>query len=481
LNVRRAKIVCTLGPATDSAERLRELVEAGMDVARFNLSHGSHEEHSQRYRRVRAAAALAGRNVGVLVDLQGPKIRLGKFDEGPVQLEPGEQFTITTEDVTGDATRSSTTHTGLTADVHPGDRVLIDDGRLALQVEEVKGSNVVTRVLEGGPVSDHKGINLPGASVSVPAMSDKDVEDLRWALRTGADMIALSFVRSADDIVEVHKIMDSEDVRLPVVAKIEKPQAVENLEEIIEVFDGIMVARGDLGVELPLWDVPLVQKQAVILARRRAKPVIVATQMLESMIGNPRPTRAETSDVANAILDGADAVMLSGETSVGAYPIETVRTMARIVETVERNALERIPPLGTKPKTKGGAITRAAADVADVLGAKYLVAFSQTGDSARRMARLRSHIPLLAFTPLESTRNQLALSWGIEAFLVQEVSHTDAMVLQVDRMLLEMSRCRRGDLVVIVAGSPPGIPGSTNAMRVHQIGDAVGQVAPGYR
>jgi pyruvate kinase len=457
------------------------MVEAGMDVARFNLSHGSHEEHEQRYRRVRAAAALAGRNVGVLVDLQGPKIRLGKFDHGSVHLEAGDKFTITTDDVTGDATRSSTTHTGLTADVHPGDTVLIDDGRLSLEVEEVTGSNVVTRVLEGGTVSDNKGINLPGAAVSVPAMSDKDVEDLRWALHTGADMIALSFVRSADDIVEVHKIMDSEGIRLPVIAKIEKPQAVENLEEIVEAFDGIMVARGDLGVELPLWDVPLVQKQAVILARRRAKPVIVATQMLESMIGNPRPTRAEASDVANAILDGTDAVMLSGETSVGAYPIEAVQTMARIVETVENNAIDRIPPLGTKPKTKGGAITRAAADVADVLGAQFLVAFTQTGDSARRMSRLRSPIPLLAFTPLESTRNQLALSWGIEAFLVQEVSHTDAMVLQVDRMLLEMSRCRRGDLVVIVAGSPPGIPGSTNAMRVHQIGDAVGQVAPGYR
>ncbi len=481
MDVRRAKIVCTLGPATDSAERLRERVNAGMDVARFNLSHGTREEHAQRYRRVRAAAALAGRNVGVLVDLQGPKIRLGKFDHGPVVLERGERFTITTEDVTGDAHRSSTTHSGLPSDVPPGDTVLIDDGRLSLQVEEVKGSNVVTRVLEGGPVSDHKGINLPGASVSVPTMSDKDIEDLRWALRTGADMIALSFVRSADDIVEVHKIMDSEGVRLPVIAKIEKPQAVENLEEIVQAFDGIMVARGDLGVELPLWDVPLVQKQAVMLARRRAKPVIVATQMLESMIGNPRPTRAEASDVANAILDGADAVMLSGETSVGAYPIEAVRTMARIVETVEQNALDHIPPLGTKPRTKGGAITRAAADVADVLGAKFLVAFTQTGDSARRMSRLRSRIPLLAFTPLESTRNQLALSWGIEAFLVQEVSHTDALVLQVDRMLLELARCRRGDLVVIVAGSPPGIPGSTNAMRVHEIGDAVGQVAPGYR
>lgn len=480
-NVRRAKIVCTLGPASDSAERLRQLVEAGMDVARLNMSHGSHEEHEERYRRVRAAAAVAGRNVGVLADLQGPKIRLGTFDDGQVQLEAGEQFTITTDEITGDSTRTSTTHSGLPGDVHPGDTVLIDDGRLSLEVKEVSGSNVVTRVLRGGAVSDHKGLNLPGTRVNVPAMSERDIEDLRWALRVGVDMVALSFVRAANDVTEVHRVMDSEGVTVPVIAKIEKPQAVENLEEIVHAFDGIMVARGDLGVELPLWDVPLVQKQAVELARQRAKPVIVATQMLESMIGSPRPTRAEASDVANAVLDGADAVMLSGETSIGAYPVEAVTTMARIVETVEVNGLERIPPLGTRPRTKGGAITRAAIEVADVLGARYLVAFTQTGDSAMRMSRLRSPIPLLAFTPLESTRNRLALSWGIEAFLVPQVSHTDAMVLQVDRMLLEMSRCRRGDLVVIVAGSPPGIPGSTNAMRVHRIGDAVGQVAPGYR
>jgi pyruvate kinase len=479
-NVRRAKIVCTLGPATHSEKRLRELVEAGMDVARFNLSHGSHAEHEERYRLVRKAAEDIGRNVGVLVDLQGPKIRLGTFEAGQVDLAPGDQFTITTDDVPGDETRSSTTHSGLTDDVNPGDRVLVDDGRLSLEVEEVEGTNVVTRVVEGGPVSNHKGLNLPGASVSVPAMSDKDIEDLRWGLRIGADLVALSFVRSADDVRDVHRIMEEEGVRVPVIAKIEKPQAVENLEEIVEAFDGIMVARGDLGVELPLWDVPLVQKQAVELARRRAKPVIVATQMLDSMIGSSRPTRAETSDVANAVLDGADAVMLSGETSVGSYPIETVKTMAQIVQTVEQNAFERIRPLGTRPRTKGGAITRAAAEVADVLGAKFLVAFSQTGDSARRMSRLRSPIPLLAFTPLESTRNALALTWGLEAFLVPSVSHTDEMVLQVDRMLLEMSRCSKGDVVVIVAGSPPGIPGSTNAMRVHVIGDAVGGVAPGY-
>jgi len=479
--VRRAKIVCTLGPAVSTPERLERLVQAGMDVARLNLSHGGHAEHEDRYRKVRKAAELYGRNVGILVDLQGPKIRLGTFADGQVELEAGSQFTITTEPVSGDEHRSSTTYGGLPADVHPGDRILIDDGRLALEVEKVEGADVVTRVIEGGPVSDHKGINLPGASVSVPALSDKDIEDLRWGLRIGADMVALSFVRSADDVNDVHRIMDEEGRRVPAIAKLEKPQAVEHLEAIVDAFDGVMVARGDLGVELPLWDVPLVQKRAVELARRRAKPVIVATQMLESMISNSRPTRAEASDVANAVLDGADAVMLSGETSIGAYPIESVATMARIIETVEKDGLERIPPLGTRPRTKGGAITSAAAEVADVLGAKFLVAFSQSGDSARRMSRLRSKIPLLAFTPLESTRNQLALSWGIETYLVPKVSHTDEMVLQVDRTLLEMRRCRRGDVVVIVAGSPPGIPGSTNAMRVHSIGDAVGRVAPGYR
>jgi pyruvate kinase len=478
--VRRAKIVCTLGPAASTAERLEELVQAGMDVARLNLSHGSHAEHEERYRNVRKAAELFGRNVGVLVDLQGPKIRLGTFADGQVELERGSQFTITTDAVSGDAHRSSTTYSGLPGDVHPGDRVLVDDGRLALEVETVHGADVVTRVLEGGPISNNKGLNLPGTSVSVPALSGKDVDDLRWGLRIGADMIALSFVRSPDDVRDVHTIMDEEGIRVPVIAKLEKPQAVENLAEIVDAFDGVMVARGDLGVELPLWDVPLVQKRAIELARRRAKPVIVATQMLESMISSSRPTRAEASDVANAVLDGTDAVMLSGETSIGSYPVESVATMARIIETVERGGLERIPPLGTRPRTKGGAITRAAAEVADVLGAKFMVAFSQSGDSARRLARLRSPIPLLAFTPLESTRSQLALTWGLETHLVPAVSHTDEMVLQVDRMLLEMSRCTRGDVVVIVAGSPPGIPGSTNAMRVHTIGDAVGKVAPGY-
>jgi pyruvate kinase len=335
-------------------------------------------------------------------------------------------------------------------------------------------------VIEGGTVSNHKGLNLPGVAVSVPAMSEKDEADLRWALHLQTDMVALSFVRSAKDIEDVHRIMDEEGVRVPVIAKIEKPQAVDNLQDIIEVFDGVMVARGDLGVELPLEQVPLVQKRAIEIARRNAKPVIVATQVLESMIENSRPTRAEASDCANAVLDGADAIMLSGETSVGRHPIEAVRTMARIIENTEEHGLERISPLGTKPHTTGGAVTAAAAEIGDLLGAKYLVTFTTSGDSAKRLSRIRPKLPMLAFTPNPATRSQLALTWGIETFLVPMARHTDQMVLQVDVSLLQSGRCVEGDTVVIVAGSPPGIPGSTNALRVHRMGNAVNRVAPAY-
>jgi pyruvate kinase len=479
--MRRAKIVCTLGPATNSYEQLTELIESGMDIARFNLSHGSYEEHEERYHSVRRAADQMGRAVGVLVDLQGPKIRLGSFDSGPVRLERGAEFTITVADVPGGKDICSTTYKGLPGDVRAGDRILVDDGNVTLQAVAVDDHQVVTRVVEGGVVSNHKGLNLPGVAVSVPAMSEKDIADLRWGLRLGADMIALSFVRDAKDYEDVAKIMDEEGIRRPVLAKVEKPQAVDNLAEIVDAFDGIMVARGDLGVELPLEDVPLVQKRAIENARRYAKPVIVATQMLDSMISHSRPTRAEASDVANAVLDGADALMLSGETSVGAYAMQTVRTMARIISATEDHGLERVQRLQARPHTKGGAITWAAREVGELLGAKYLVTFTTSGDSARRMSRMRTSIPLLAFTPDAATRNQLALSWGTEPFLVDMVAHTDDMVRQVEKALLEHGRCQQGDLVVIVAGSPPGIPGSTNALRVHRIGDAVTGVVPAYQ
>ncbi|MEH0527085.1 pyruvate kinase [Streptomyces stelliscabiei] len=476
--MRRAKIVCTLGPATDSYDQIKALVQAGMDIARFNLSHGDHAEHDERYQHVRKAADETGRSVGTLADLQGPKIRLGRFTEGPVLLERGDTFTISVEDgTTGNSEGCGTTHAGLATDVTPGEHILVDDGKVTLEVTAVDGPRVHTRVVEGGIVSDHKGLNLPGVAVSVPALSDKDEEDLRWALRTGFDIIALSFVRSGRDIERVHQIMDEEGRRLPVIAKIEKPQAVAAIEEIVAAFDGIMVARGDLGVEMPLEQVPLIQKRVIKLAQRNAKPVIVATQMLDSMVRHSRPTRAEVSDVANAVLDGTDAVMLSGETSVGKYATETVRTMSRIVVAAESELPAKgLPPLTehNKPRTQGGAMARAAAELGDFLDARFLVAFSQSGDTARRLSRYRSPIPLLAFTPDPATRSQLSLTWGVETFLGPRVDSTDAMVDQVDELLLRYGRCRKGDVVVITAGSPPGVAGTTNMVRVHRIGEGGG-------
>ncbi len=479
--MRRAKIVCTMGPAVEAPERVKLLIEAGMNMARLNLSHGSYEEHQNRLDRVRAAAEEAKVPVAVLVDLQGPKIRLGRFSDGPHDLARGDIFTITTDDIQGTKERVGTTFKGLPGDCKPGDRLLIDDGKVTVEVIEVKGNDVVTKCIEPGAVSNNKGINLPGVAVSVPALSEKDKEDLRWGLKAGVDFIALSFVRDAKDIKDVHAIMDEVGIRLPVIAKIEKPQAVANLEEIVEAFDGIMVARGDLGVELPIEEVPLVQKRCVALARAAAKPVIVATQMLDSMITNSSPTRAEATDCANAVLDGADALMLSGETSVGEFAIEAVQTMARIITHTESKALDRIAPLDAKPTTKGGAITKAATEIGTTLNAKYLVAFTESGESARRMAMFRNSIPILALTPVEGTYNRLALTWGVEPGIVSTVSHKDDMVKQVDQWLIEKREAQLGDTVVIVAGAPPGIPGSTNAVRVHVIGDATAGRAAAYR
>jgi len=479
--VRRAKIVCTLGPAVDSPEMIRRLVEAGMDVARLNMSHGNHDDHRRRYELVRQASDSTGHGVGIVADLQGPKIRLETFTAGKVKLAQGDEFVITTREVEGDSSICGTTYKGLPGDVAEGDPILIDDGKLRLRVVKVEDDAVTTRVEVGGKVSDHKGLNLPGVAVSVPAMSEKDVDDLRWALRMSVDFVALSFVRSAADVEDVRRVMREEGVILPVIAKIEKPQAIDNLDEVINAFDAFMVARGDLGVECPLEDVPFLQKRVIDKARRNAKPVIVATQMLESMISSPAPTRAEASDVANAVLDGTDAVMLSGETSVGEYPIETVETMARIISSTEDHELAKMAAIDWQPLTRGGVIAKAAAEVADRVDAKYLVAFTQSGDSARRASRYRGRIPVLAFTPEARVRSQLALSWGVETFLTNPVEHTDEMVRQVDEALLEIGRVKQGDLVVIIAGSPPGIPGSTNALRIHRMGDAINEVAPAYR
>jgi pyruvate kinase len=469
---RRTKIVCTLGPATATPDRLRELIQAGMDVARLNFSHGDRDNHKRVYDMIREAADAEGHAVGILADLQGPKIRLGRFatGPGPVEWRTGEEVRITVDDVAGTHDRVSTTYKGLAADARADDRLLVDDGKVGLRVVTVEGNDVVCQVTEGGPVSDNKGLSLPGMNVSVPAMSEKDCADLAFALGLRVDIIALSFVRSPADIDQVHKIMDEAGARLPVIAKLEKPEAVDNLEAIVLAFDGIMVARGDLGVELPLEHVPLVQKRAIQIARENAKPVIVATQMLDSMITNSRPTRAEASDVANAVLDGADAVMLSGETSVGRYPIRSVQTMAQIVEAVEAGPTP-VPPLNHVPRTQRGVLSFAARDIGERLSARALVAFSVSGDTVRRLARLHTRLPLLAFTPKAEVRSQLAMSWGVETFLVDYVTSTDAMVRQVDHAILSIGRFKPGDVVVIVAGSPPGTSGSTNSIRVHRLGE----------
>ena len=441
-----------------------------MDVARLNFSHGDYPDHEAAYKRVRAASDVTGHAVGILADLQGPKIRLGRFKDGPTFWATGETVRITVDDCEGTPDRVSTTYKELAQDAQAGDRLLVDDGKVGLVVELVEGDDVVCTVTEGGPVSNNKGLSLPGMNVSVPAMSEKDIADLEFALRLGVDLVALSFVRSPADIELVHEVMDRVGRRVPVIAKLEKPEAIENLEAIVLAFDAIMVARGDLGVELPLEKVPLVQKRAIQMARENAKPVIVATQMLESMIENSRPTRAEASDVANAVLDGADAVMLSGETSVGKYPLEVVRTMARIICEVEDNSVV-VPPLTHVPRTKPGVISYAARDIGERLDAKALVAFTQSGNTVRRLARLHTPLPVLAFTARSEVRSQLALTWGTETFIVPHINSTDGMIREVDKALLELGRYQRGDLVVIVAGTPPRTIGSTDQIHVHRIGE----------
>ena len=467
---RRTKIVCTLGPAVASKDGILGLVREGMDVARLNMSHGDHTDHEANYRWVREATDETGRAVGILADLQGPKIRLGRFVNGEEMWADGEIVRITVDDVEGTHDRVSTTYKNLANDAKPGDRLLIDDGKVAVVCKEVDGNDVVCEVTEGGPVSNNKGVSLPGMDISVPALSEKDIADLRFALKLGVDMIALSFVRSPADVDLVHAIMDEEGRRIPVIAKLEKPEAVDALESIVLAFDAIMIARGDLGVEVPLEQVPLFQKRAIQIARENAKPVIVATQMLDSMISNLRPTRAEASDVANAVLDGADAVMLSGETSVGIDPQNVVRTMSRIVQNAESGG--QVPPLSHVPRTKRGVVSYSARDIAERLNAKAIVAFTTSGDTAKRVARLHSKLPLLAFTPAPAVRSQLALTWGAQTFLSDAVDSTDDMMATIDRSLLAMENYKEGDLIVVIAGTPPGIAGNTNMIQCHLLGES---------
>ncbi|MFT4186621.1 MAG: pyruvate kinase [Micrococcaceae bacterium] len=473
--MRRAKIVATFGPSIDQYSKALKVVKAGVDVARLNMSHGDYSEHENRYNNVRAAANEAGKAVAILADLQGPKIRLERFKDGPHTLEEGDKFTITINDIEGTKDICGTTFKGLPQDVKVGDVLLIDDGKVELRAIKVTSTDVETEVVVGGDVSNNKGINLPGVAVNVPALSEKDEKDLRWALNQGVDLVALSFVRYGTDVERVHEIMKEEGIIVPVMAKIEKPQAVDNLDDIIDAFDAIMVARGDLGVELPFEEVPIVQKRIIEKARRWAKPVVVATQVLDSMIENPIPTRAEASDCANAVLDGADAVMLSGETATGKYPVKTVKAMAKIIESSEAHGLTRIPGLGSQPKTYGGAITLVAKELSDTLDVKAIVTFSSSGDSIRRMSRLRPKVPLVGITTTEKTRNQLALCWGVDSKVSEKkIGNSDEILDVADDILVEQTDIEKNDLVVVVSGSPVGTSGSTNCVRVHEVFNSEG-------
>jgi pyruvate kinase len=469
---RRTKIVATLGPATSSEERITELIEAGVDVFRLNFSHGEHDVHEANVKRIRAAAKEAGRAIGILQDLQGPKIRVGRFADGAVTLSAGDRFVIDcADDSPGDATRVGVTYAALCRDVQPGDALLLDDGRLALRVVGVDDQRIETEVTLGGVLSNNKGINIPDAELSIPALTEKDVEDLGFGAELDVDWVAISFVRSRDDLLLARHYMARAGSKARLMAKIEKPSAVERFAELLREVDGVMVARGDLGVEMPPERVPPIQKQLIRLCIEAGKPVVTATQMLESMISAPTPTRAEASDVANAIYDGTDAVMLSAETAIGRYPLESVRMMDRIARTVESDPQHGadMDALTPPPEdTTADAVSLGACQMAQTLDAKLIVTFTSSGTTALRVARNRPHAPVLAITPQERAYRQLALSWGVIPHLTEDITSTDDMVEVAQAVIRERGICEPGARFVITAGVPFGMRGTTNMIRVER-------------
>jgi pyruvate kinase len=467
--MRRTKIVCTIGPASSSPEVLRQLIRAGMNVARLNFSHGTHEEHARVIVQIREIAAELGAPVAIMQDLQGPKIRLGKFRGGHAQLLQGAEFALTTRPVEGTAEIASTTYDRLPQDVKPGDRILLVDGLIELTVLQVTGDTVRCRVVSGGDIGDHRGINLPGVAVSASSITDKDRDDLWFGISQGVDAVAVSFIRGPEDVLDVKELINEMGGGdLPVVAKLEKPEAVERLDAILDVADGVMVARGDLGVELPLEEVPLVQKAIIRKARKRALPVITATQMLESMMSSPRPTRAEASDVANAILDGTDAVMLSAETAVGKYPVETVQVMARIAVQAE-TAMPDLAATSERASTFPEVISEAACRAAGELKARAIVAFTQSGSTARLLSKYRPAAPVFAFSPSEVVRRRLNLHWGVMPKTIRAVQNTDELVGEIELLLLRDGTVHVGDALVIVAGAPLFVRGATNMIQLHRV------------
>jgi len=477
MNFRSAKIVCTLGPASDSAEMIERLMRAGMDVARLNFSHGTHEEHARTIKRLREASARLSKPIGILADLQGPKIRTGALVEGKrVQLRAGQSFTISTRDFPGTSAGVSTTYKRLPRDVSRGDRILLGDGLIELRVLSTTSNSVVCKVVNGGELGEHKGINLPGVKLRIPAMTPRDRVDLAFALRHGANFVAVSFVRRAEDVLLAKAAIKRARKNVPVIAKLEKPEAIENLDAILRVSDGVMVARGDLGVELPFEEVPAVQKRLIREANRCGKPVITATQMLESMVHHPRPTRAEASDVANAILDGTDAVMLSAETAMGEYPFEAVRAMDRIIREMERQG--PAVGVGARDERRLGpgetvsvedAIAIGTSAVARMLRTPLIVTLTSGGFTSRKVAALRTPVPILAVTTQATTYRQLALVWGVTPVVVDRVPGYDAMLAVVRDLILKRGYARAGDRIVMTAGLPWEVSGTTNLLKVEVV------------
>ena len=463
---RAAKIVSTLGPSSSSRDRIKALFEAGTDVFRLNFSHGTHAEHAERYGHIRALEREYGRPIAIMVDLQGPKIRVGVFAGGPVELKADEIFRLDDDGTPGDAARVSISNPEIFSSLEPGLDLLLDDGKIRLEIQKVAQRQIETIVRVGGILSDHKGVNIPGALLPIAPLTPKDRKDMQYGLDLGADFIALSFVQRPEDVAEARKLIAG---RAAVLVKLEKPMAIQYLEQIIELTDSVMVARGDLGVETPPEDVPGIQKNIIQAARNAGKPVIVATQMLESMIHSPTPTRAEASDVATAVYDGADAVMLSAETASGKYPVEAVAMMDRILRRVERDPNYQLYANRERRGSSGSAadaITEAARHVAQTIGAAAIVTFTRTGSTTLRASRMRPAVPILGLTPEESTARRLALAWGVHSVRSEEIHGFDDMVSHAAQVAREQGFAQPGQRLVVTAGVPFGTPGSTNVLRI---------------
>jgi pyruvate kinase len=469
--MRKTKIVCTIGPASQSEEILRRLIQEGMDVARLNFSHGSHDSHRRAFVLLRKLSKSFGKPLAILQDLQGPKMRIGGLKEGQALLKRGKSFTLTTRKILGSGERASTSYPYLPRDVKIGDPILLGDGYLRMRVRRIIGSEVITRVLEGGVLRDHMGINLPGVNLSTPPLTSKDLHDLAFGLSLGVDYVGMSFVRRARDVEVIKKAMARFGKEVPVIAKLERPEAISNLGDILEVADGVMVARGDLGVEMPLAQVPILQKEIIKQANQKRRLVITATQMLESMIENPRPTRAEASDVANAIFDGTDAVMLSGETAAGRYPGAAVSMMAEIASTAE-SCILFAHPVPFSPSLEGSipdVVAQAAVAAADRMRARAIVAFTQSGATAQLVSKYRPSTPIIAFTPREVIQRRMGMFWGVFPRIMRPIASTDRLIEGVEKSLLAERLAKRGDTIVLLMGAPIYKKGTTNLLKVHRI------------